>query len=193
MGELSSFHKAFCNKILYLSFYRGGKCSHIFWGMEEYYYRLHKTYWQDVLKVGQPCCNVMSSYIQLLLVMQYHLLLVLNQVFLTYFLINCLFYILFFSSEVERDFTAEIPAVRFIDNGTNLPCTLTVHHNHSYKIALLLSQYASINEHVRTLGMAFRLWAQVSSCLLLAQQVMAHAQKQYSILLSRIMNVDKFT
>lgn len=63
-------------------------------------------------------------------------------------------------SKVERDFNAEIPRVRFIDNGTNLPCTLTLHHNHSYKIAMLLSQYVSIDEHVRMLGIAFRLWAQ---------------------------------
>ncbi|PNF19443.1 hypothetical protein B7P43_G03611, partial [Cryptotermes secundus] len=63
-------------------------------------------------------------------------------------------------SKVERDFTAEIPAVRFIDNGTNLPCVLTVQHNHSHKIALLLSQYATVDERVRTLGIAFRFWGQ---------------------------------
>jgi DNA polymerase sigma len=62
---------------------------------------------------------------------------------------------------VEHDFTAEIPAVRFIDNGTNLPCTLMLCNSHSYKTSELLSKYASIDERVRTLGIAFRLWAQV--------------------------------
>lgn len=69
----------------------------------------------------------------------------------------------FLCSKAEDDFTAEIPAVRFVDNGTNLPCTLMLCNSHSYKTSELLSKYASINELVRMLGVAFRLWAQVST------------------------------
>lgn len=63
-------------------------------------------------------------------------------------------------SKVEHEFTAEIPAVRFVDSDTNLPCTLMLCNSHSYKTSVLLSKYASINERVRTLGIAFRLWGQ---------------------------------
>jgi len=66
-------------------------------------------------------------------------------------------------SEAKDDFTAEIPAVRFVDNGTKLRCTLMLSNSHSYKTSELLSKYASINEGVRMLGVVFRLWAQVST------------------------------
>jgi len=68
-------------------------------------------------------------------------------------------------SKATDDFTAEIPAVRFIDNGTNLQCTLMLCNSHSYKTSELLSKYASINEDVRVLGVVFRLWAQVSTSI----------------------------
>jgi DNA polymerase sigma len=68
-------------------------------------------------------------------------------------------------SKVEHEFTAEIPAVRFVDSDTNLPCTLMLCNSHSYKTSVLLSKYASINERVRTLGIAFRLWGQVSTSI----------------------------
>ena len=68
-------------------------------------------------------------------------------------------------SKAEDDFMAEIPAVRFVDNGTNLRCTLMLCNSHSYKTSELLSKYASINECVRTLGVVFRLWAQVSTSI----------------------------
>jgi len=66
-------------------------------------------------------------------------------------------------SKTEDDFTAEIPAVRFVDNGTNLQCTLMLCNSHSYETSELLSKYASINEDVQVLGVVFRLWAQVST------------------------------
>jgi len=72
---------------------------------------------------------------------------------------------IFLCSKAEDDFTAEIPAVRFVDNGTNLQCTLMLCNSHSYKTSELLSKYASINERVRTLGVVFRLWAQVSTSI----------------------------
>ena len=68
-------------------------------------------------------------------------------------------------SKAEDDFTAEIPAVRFVDNGTNLQCTLMLCNSHSYETSELLSKYASINEDVRVLGVVFRLWAQVSTSM----------------------------
>ncbi|XP_069694384.1 terminal uridylyltransferase 4-like isoform X2 [Periplaneta americana] len=62
-------------------------------------------------------------------------------------------------SDVKCEFNADIPAVRFIDRSTNMPCSLTLSNNHSYKIAVLFSKYASVNENVRMLGTIFRLWA----------------------------------
>ncbi|KAJ9581297.1 hypothetical protein L9F63_023531, partial [Diploptera punctata] len=61
--------------------------------------------------------------------------------------------------EVRSDFCAEVPAVRFISNVSNVSCSLTLCNNHSYKLAELLRKYVSIDERVQKLGIAFRLWA----------------------------------
>ena len=59
---------------------------------------------------------------------------------------------------VTDDFTSKIPTIRFSTH-SNLHCELSLNNFHASQTSCLLRDYNSLDERVRTLGVAFRYWA----------------------------------
>ena len=59
---------------------------------------------------------------------------------------------------MTEDFTTKIPTIRFSTH-SNLHCELSLNNFQASQTSCLLRDYNSLDERVRTLGVAFRYWA----------------------------------
>jgi len=60
--------------------------------------------------------------------------------------------------DVTDEFTAKIPTIKFTTT-SNLACELSLNNHHAYQTSRLLKDYWSLDPRVRTVGVAFRYWA----------------------------------
>jgi len=62
--------------------------------------------------------------------------------------------------EVADEFTAKIPTIKFLTT-TGLACELSLNNHHAYQTSYLMKDYWNLDPRVRTVGVAFRYWAQL--------------------------------
>ncbi|XP_077548317.1 terminal uridylyltransferase 4-like [Haemaphysalis longicornis] len=64
-------------------------------------------------------------------------------------------------SNVQTDFFSRVPRIRFTDVSSTLSCKISLNNSNSLKTSRLLEDYVSLDPRVRTLGVAFRFWANI--------------------------------
>jgi len=60
--------------------------------------------------------------------------------------------------DVVDEFTAKIPTIKF-QTSSGLSCELSLNNHHAYQTSSILKDYMTLDARVRTVGVAFRYWA----------------------------------